>query len=383
MGLHLSRSTRLSVVIGISTCFFLAEISRRLPSFLFLVVVVFVGFYTHSIALIADAFHYLNDLVGFVIALVALKKSERSDSPKELTFGWQRAQLLGAFFNGVLLLGLGISIFLQSIERFIALQHVHNPKMMFAIGCVGLGLNIISAVFLHEHGHGHEHSRDHSLSPTIEIPVLHLGEECHDSSTKHDDHEHLHSEKHHCADYHGGHDHGDLGMMGVMLHVIGDAINNLGVMAAGLIIWLAAPHTGRYYADPGVSMFIAILIILSSLPLMRRAGMILLESVPTGVDMGDVKHDLEKIKGVDSIHELHIWRLNQQKTLASVHVVVSDDSVENFMKTARVINECFHAYGIHSITLQPELLEVDEVSHESSRCQVICGTVCEQLTCCG
>ncbi|OQE80746.1 hypothetical protein PENNAL_c0044G02645 [Penicillium nalgiovense] len=375
MGLHLSRSTRLSVVIGISTCFFLAEIS--------------LGFYTHSIALIADAFHYLNDLVGFIIALVALKKSERSDSPKELTFGWQRAQLLGAFFNGVLLLGLGISIFLQSIERFISLQHVHNPKMMFAIGCVGLGLNIISVVFLHEHGHEHEHSHNHSLSPTIETPVLHLGEECHDSSTKHDDHEHLHSGKHHCADSgghshgHGGHDHGDLGMMGVMLHVIGDAINNLGVMAAGLIIWLAAPHTGRYYADPGVSMFIAILIIMSSFPLMRRAGMILLESVPTGVDMCDVKHDLEKIKGVTSIHELHIWRLNQQKTLASVHVVVSDDSVENFMKTARVINECFHAYGIHSVTLQPELSEPDEVPHESSRCQVICGTVCEQLTCCG
>ncbi|MBZ6376321.1 MAG: cation transporter [Kocuria palustris] len=60
-----------------------------------------------------------------------------------------------------------------------------------------------------------------------------------------------------------------MGMMGVMLHVIGDAINNLGVMAAGLIIWLAAPHTSRYYADPGVSMFIAILIILSSLPLSK------------------------------------------------------------------------------------------------------------------
>ncbi|KAJ5503176.1 Cation efflux protein [Penicillium fimorum] len=393
MVLHLSRSTRLSVVIGISTCFFLAEIS--------------LGFYTHSIALIADAFHYLNDLVGFVIALVALKKSERRESPKELTFGWQRAQLLGAFFNGVLLFGLGISIFLQSIERFIALQRgyhgldrvlisfdnddVHNPKLMFIIGCVGLGLNIISAVFLHgrvhevvypEHGHGHGH--DHGVSPTIETPVLHLGEECHDSSTKHHDHKHLHFEKHHCADSgghshgHGGHDHGDLGMMGVMIHVIGDAINNLGVMAAGLVIWLAAPHAGRYYADPGVSMFIAILIILSSFPLMRRAGMILLESVPTGVDMCDVKHDLEKIKGVNSIHELHIWRLNQQKTLASVHVVVSDNSVEEFMKTARVINECFHAYGIHSITMQPELSDVD-VSHES-RCQVICGTPMVELT---
>ncbi|KAJ5964555.1 uncharacterized protein N7479_004431 [Penicillium vulpinum] len=373
MVLHLSRSTRLSVVIGISTCFFLAEIS--------------LGFYTHSIALIADAFHYLNDLVGFIIALVALKKSERSDSPKELTFGWQRAQLLGAFFNGVLLFGLGISIFLQSIERFIALQYVHNPKMMFIIGCVGLGLNIISVVFLHEHGHGHEHSHDHSLPSTIETPAIHA-EQCHDPSTKHDDHKHIHFEKDHCADSgghshgHGGHDHGDLGMMGVTIHVIGDAINNLGVMAAGLVIWLAAPHAGRYYADPGVSMFIAILIILSSFPLMRRAGMILLESVPTGVEMCDVKHDLERIKGVSSIHELHIWRLNQQKTLASVHVVVSENSVEEFMKTAQVINECFHAYGIHSITLQPELEEV-EVSDGASRCQVICGTVCEQFTCCG
>jgi Co/Zn/Cd efflux system component len=60
-------------------------------------------------------------------------------------------------------------------------------------------------------------------------------------------------------------------MMGVMIHVIGDAINNLGVMAAGLIIWLAAPHAGRYYADPGVSMFIAILIILSSFPLSKSS----------------------------------------------------------------------------------------------------------------
>ncbi|CAI7650010.1 unnamed protein product [Penicillium bialowiezense] len=335
----------------------------------------------------------LNDLVGFIIALVALKKSEQADSPNELSFGWQRAQLLGAFFNGVLLLGLGISIFLQSIERFIALQHVNNPKLMFIIGCVGLGLNLISAVFLHEHGHGHDHG-----PPTVESPSLQLGEHLHESHATHHDHKHLHLEKDHCEDSghghghghsHGGHDHGDLGMMGVMVHVIGDAINNIGVMAAGLVIWLAAPHPGRYYADPGVSMFIAILIMLSSIPLMRNAGLILLESAPTSVSMSDVKHDLEKIKGVTSIHELHIWRLNQQKSLASVHVVVSDDSVEDFMKIARVINECFHAYGIHSITLQPELSDgsVDASAVQDSdkppRCQVICGTLCEQLTCCG
>ena len=96
-----------------------------------------------------------------------------------------------------------------------------------------------------------------------------------------------------------------------------------------------------------------------------------------------------QVPGVQSVHELHIWRLNQQKTLASVHVIVSDPSVSTFLKTAKTINECFHAYGIHSVTLQPEALSEfeNDVVHphgeKSPRCQVVCGTVCEGLTCCG
>ncbi|KAJ5580028.1 uncharacterized protein N7459_006013 [Penicillium hispanicum] len=385
MPFRLSRSTRLTVVIGISTCFFLGEIS--------------LGFYTHSLALIADAFHYLNDLVGFVIALVALKVSENGDSPKDLSFGWQRAQLLGAFFNGVLLFALGISIFLQSIERFIALQRVESPMMMLIVGCIGLGLNIISVLFLHEHGHGHSHAPP----PTIEDGVSPVSEDDEDTIPKHENHKHLHFEKFnapasgHCHDDgshshshdHGhahSHDHGDLGMMGVLLHVVCDAANNLGVIAAALVIWLAK-YDGRYYADPGVSMGIALMIILSSIPLIRRSGHILLESVPTGVDLGDVQHDLEKVPGVHAIHELHVWRLNQQKTLASVHVVVADPSVASFIKTAKTINECFHAYGIHSATLQPEVMVEGSTVYvdgeKGPRCQVVCGTLCEALTCCG
>ncbi|KAJ5622146.1 hypothetical protein N7528_005378 [Penicillium herquei] len=387
MAFKLSRSTRLSVVIAISTCFFLGEIS--------------VGFYTHSLALIADAFHYLNDLAGFVIALVALKISERGDSPKGFSFGWQRAQLLGAFFNGVLLFALGISIFLQSIERFIALQRIEEPKLVLIVGCIGLGLNIISVLFLHEHGHDHGHGGNHGSSLIIEDGISPISEDDSDSISKHDEHKHMRLENQnspvsgHCHDRgnghgHGhGHDHGDLGMMGVLVHVLCDAANNLGVIAAALVIWLAK-YDGRYYADPGVSMGIAVMIILSSLPLVRRSGSILLESAPVGLDMSDVQHDLEKVPGVHSIHELHIWRLNQQKTLASVHVVVSDPSVAGFLKTAKTINQCFHAYGIHSATLQPEALSEfngDAVhphgGEKGPRCQVVCGTLCEGLTCCG
>lgn len=99
-----------------------------------------------------------------------------------------------------------------------------------------------------------------------------------------------------------------------------------------------------------------------------------------------------------SIHELHIWRLNQHKALASVHVMVSDYSVPSFLRLTKTINECFHAYGIHSTTLQPELAgpetitadrqitEIEELGlpkEASEKCQVVCGTLCEELTCCG
>ncbi|PYH97437.1 cation efflux protein [Aspergillus ellipticus CBS 707.79] len=381
MAFRISRAQRLMVVIGISSAFFVSEIS--------------VGFYTHSLALVADAFHYLNDLVGFIVALVALKVSERDDSPKALSFGWQRAQLLGAFFNGVLLFALGISVFLQSIERFISIERVENPKLMFIMGAIGLGLNLISATFLHEHHHhGHGHGHDHGSQPVEETTASitsDIRDPARPESPGHDDHKHLSQATQTTSDGH------DLGMLGVLLHVMGDAANNLGVMAAALVIWFAH-YEGRYYADPGTSMGIALMIMLTSIPLVRRCGIILLESAPSGVDLGDVKHDLEKIPGVLSIHELHIWRLNQHKTLASVHVMVSDYSVPSFLKLTKTINECFHAYGIHSTTLQPEMAhpgvitvggqmaeaeELDLQQGVSEKCQVVCGTLCEELTCCG
>jgi zinc transporter 1 len=83
-------------------------------------------FITHVFSLLScylsDRCFQLNDLVGFIVALIAIIISQRGDSPKEFSFGWQRARLLGAFFNGVFLAALGLSIFLQAIERFISLQ---------------------------------------------------------------------------------------------------------------------------------------------------------------------------------------------------------------------------------------------------------------------
>lgn len=126
---------------------------------------------------------------------------------------------------------------------------------------------------------------------------------------------------------------------------------------------------------------------------MRKSGQILLQSPPTGVDVLDIKHDIEKVPGVHSVHELHVWRLNQHKALASAHVTIADPSLELFQQQAKTINECLHAYGVHSVTLQPELAGEDVPPIRSLTanlrrrdivvCQMSCGSSCEELTCCG
>ncbi|OTB00407.1 hypothetical protein M426DRAFT_26636 [Hypoxylon sp. CI-4A] len=436
MGLpKLSSKQKLLAIIGISFCFFIAELV--------------VAFYTKSLALLADAFHYMNDLIGFLVALGAIIISERAASPNNFSFGWARAQLLGAFFNGVFLLALGISIFLQSIERFISIEYIENPKLVLIMGSVGLALNIISATLLHEH-HGHEHG-GHGHSHTHAE---------NDSSTESHGHDHGHvnvEAGRRGSDSLGGYQHEvpltpisahaehrhtivdlqssgrDLGMMGVLIHVLGDACNNVGVIIAALVIWLA-PSPARFYADPGISMGIAIMILFTSIPLVKNSGRILMQSAPKGVDMDDVKHDLEKIPGIESVHELHIWRLDQKKSIASAHIVVSNNKMTDFMERARTVGECLHAYGIHSATLQPELatsgaaslIQAENTStNDASRrcsvenvaptnpvvantsanadavstsgasirrrrpemaaatpCQIACGNLCESLTCC-
>lgn len=213
-----------------------------------------------------------------------------------------------------------------------------------------------------------------------------------------------------------GHGH-DLGLMGVLIHVIGDAANNVGVIIAATVIWQTKYHA-RFYADPAVGVAISMMILLSALPLVKKAGAILMETVPNGVDPNDVRYDLETVPGVLAVHELHIWRLNQQKSIASAHVVVSQETMADFMTLANTLNECFHAYGIHSATLQPEVMpvaaaiahahvDVDGVDHGGASsavacpaecqdppnlrrrpgdvgCQVKCpADVCEDLTCCG
>ncbi|KAG5946579.1 hypothetical protein E4U53_006569 [Claviceps sorghi] len=291
---------------------------------------------------------------------------------------------------------------------------IEQPKIVFIVGCVGLWLNLLVMSFLHEHdhndgagsSHGHSHIQTHSHGQHVHEKCVDWDEEVmlpFPGAIQ----DNVEARKHLATSGHQGHKHTvvtpakserDLGLFGVFVHVVGDAINNVGVIVAALIIWLTDSPT-RYYADPAIGVFIAIMIFLTALPLTKRSGSILLQVAPAGVNMEDVRHDIEMIDGVQSVHELHVWRLNQPKSIATAHNVVDDRIVSNFTETAKVITECLYAYGIHSATLQPEtnppvaaLMEIastksgittiraDQIN--PSACQFICSSVCSDMGCC-
>lgn len=308
----LTRRQRLYLTLTLSVAFFVVELT--------------LAFYTRSLALVSDAFHYLADILSFGVTFFALIISERgcdagisrpgplgagssatesasspassssssstasnlstawSSStaflpPQELSFGWARAPLLGAFFNGAFLFAMGVGIFLQALQRCMDVHPVEKPQIVLVVGCVGLVLNIISAAFLHEHQHEHRHEGgdDTGLerceaAVVVRTQVMRfsfentmLREEGEERRAREDAvHEPHASHRHRFVKLASpGH---DLNVFGAFLHVLGDAANNVGVIVSALVIWLTR-YKGRYYADPGVGLGIAILIMVSAVPL--------------------------------------------------------------------------------------------------------------------
>lgn len=159
---------------------------------------------------------------------------------------------------------------------------------------------------------------------------------------------------------------GDLNIRGVFLHVLGDALGNAGVMiSAAVIRFWKSPYA--VHADPVVSLVITCIILWSTIPLVKAASRILLQAVPAGMDVDDIKEDIEKLPGILSCHHLHVWQLSNTKLVASLHVEVDYDvqgeGSTRYMELAQAVQKCLHEYGIHSSTIQPEFCLDRERGH--------------------
>lgn len=381
----------------------------------------------HSLALVADAFHMLNDILSLVVALWAVRVAKSRGADRKYTYGWQRAEILGALVNGVFLLALCLSIFLEAIQRLIDPPTISNPKLILIVGCCGLASNLLGLVLFHEHGHGHSHgghghgegqahdSTDFLDDGEIErlLPENAVNDiEGYGSlvAAAGDEHEHEH-EHNHDHDHNDDHDHDhshdsaidsantvcntlssvpshrrivslshkdhfhaqprkargktkSMNMEGVFLHVLGDAFGNVGVILTALFIW-KTDYSWKYYMDPVISLVITVIIFSSALPLCRRASKILLQGSPQHINVDEVRSDLESLPGVQDIHDLHVWMLKEDVYVSTLHVSVDVDVAE-FVNLAEKIRVCLHDYGVQSVTIQPEFVKYCRSSRHGS-----------------
>lgn len=278
-----SDQRRLLIVLGATSAYLLTELVG--------------GYLTGSLALLSDAVHMLTDIAALCLGILTLWISTRPASSAK-TYGYLRAEILGALLNGLFLWVLVVFIWIEAFERLRNPRPVSGLAVM-AIALVGICVNTFAAWM---------------------------------TSTE----------------SHGGHRHG-MAMRAVFVHVISDLIGSIGVLASGALNYF----TGWMQADPAVSILIGGLVLYGSWGLVREGVDILMESVPRHIDLNEMRTDLLAVSGTEEVHDLHVWCLTTRQIALSAHAVVAADADRD-----RVLAEMCHLlqskFDIHHLTLQLE-----------------------------
>ncbi|MBN1536788.1 MAG: cation transporter [Anaerolineales bacterium] len=265
------------------------------------------GLWTGSLALLSDAAHVFMDVFALALSFIALRLSAMPPDDRH-TYGYHRLEVLAALINGITLGAVAIGIFSESWERWQHPTEIKSLEMLF-IAAIGLVVNAIVAFVLHSPGkgdQGHDHPKYHAE---------------------------------------------DINVKSAYLHVLGDAISSVGVIVAALILW----QTGWQWVDPLVSIFIGILILVSSGRVLRSSLHILIEGVPEGLSLNEIGETMCKVPGVKEVHDLHVWNLCSGHIALSAHVTVEDQNMQiNAVLMAALKHELHQNFGIEHTTLQFE-----------------------------
>ncbi|MBX7156285.1 MAG: cation diffusion facilitator family transporter, partial [Bacteriodetes bacterium] len=219
--------------------------------------------YSHSLALLSDSGHMFIDLASLLIAFVGLRLALRNDKKNKFTYGWRRIEILAALMNGTILLIMCGFILWEAVERFITPEEVHTTEMI-VVAAFGLVANAVSLYFL---------SGSHHLTTRS-----------------------------------------------AYLHVLTDLLSSFGVVAGGVVMYF----TKFQLIDPIISVVITVLIARSAYLLIKRASIILMESTPEHINIGDVQHSIRSQTGVESVHDVHVWQIGSDSHAVSAHVVIAN-----------------------------------------------------------
>ena len=250
------------------------------------------GLWTRSLALLADAGHMVTDAAALGLSLVVARIGQRPRSAN-MTYGYRRAEVLGAVVNAASMLGISIFILIEALRRMHTPLAIEGDGLLYtAIG--GLLLNLVSALLL-SRGHAH-----------------------------------------------------DLNVRSAFLHVLGDALGSCAAIVAGVCVKLNFP-----IADPIASLLISIVLGVGSLRVLREAADVLMEATPSEVDVVALERTILETPGVSAVHDLHVWCLTPGQPMLTAHVVLRPGSHGTDV-AKRVGDRLGRLHGLHHVTIQPE-----------------------------
>jgi len=374
---------------------------------IFMVAEVVGGYYANSVAIMTDAAHLLTDIGAMLLSLFAMWLAARP-ATSGMSFGYHRAEIIGALASVLTIWALtGILVY----EAILRILHPPAPgdvngRYMFFIASGGLAINIIDALILHagsvehshggaghshSHGGGHEHGHSHKKKEKKEHSHEHGHKEGkeHKHGEKEHKHKHKETELEHGHDHghddhtHGGHDdhtHGghdshissdpgqplikkakkskkgheeptNINVYAAFIHVVGDCVQSVGVMGASALIWW---HPKFLIADPIVTLVFCVIVLFTTIRLMRQSLAVLMEGVPQGINLEEVRDDLRALTGVVAVHDLHVWSLTVGQPALSAHVILGDpmaDTDATLRAAAKVLKK---HYNISHTTIQIE-----------------------------
>jgi cobalt-zinc-cadmium efflux system protein len=253
-----------------------------------------VGWWSHSLALMADAGHMLADAAALILAILAQRIASQTRT-RARTYGFRRAEVLAAFGNGIALALTAIWIFIESAARWQSPQAIAGAAVTVT-ATIGLFVNMAAAILLGVGAHGQ-----------------------------------------------------NLNTRGALAHVLTDALGSVGAIAAGVVV-LAS---GWNRADPLISAAIGVLILWSGYGLVRDTSRVLMEGTPFEVDVAHIEDTIRSVPGVVDFHDLHIWSISDGFDVLTAHVVVAG-GFHGIEVVAAVTRRLRDVHGIEHSTIQPE-----------------------------
>lgn len=393
------QTVKLTFMMLLTLAFFVAEITG--------------GYITNSLALVGDSYHMISDVLSLFIGLSCLVISTRSS--KYNTFGWARAEILGALVNSVFLAALCFTILLEAVERLAQPQRVKEPVVLLVIGVLGLLVNLLGLLLFCNETHTHSHSH---LAPISRSSVCEDGEDyCYDMLEKKNNVDKpedlsMPHKKSGNIDSEGDTDNNghsknaqdikpvniiipstthkrkkepvsgsQMNIRGVFLHMMGDALGSLVVIVSALVAMFCKGSWVKW-VDPVLSMIMVAIILSTTYPLFKQSSLILMQHVPEHIRVAELsRRMLSEIEGILGIHELHIWQLVGRKNIASMHVKCRNAQEYEILSVK--IKEFLHNEGIHSTTIQPEFVQ-SHGNKQLEQCTMHCvpASWCQKHWCC-